>query len=220
MVRFSRSIVVMFVIAVLALSGCGGFFVSNSATDHITLSGTALLLSASGSSGTPESKQITATAVTVGGSSSDVTNSATWTTGSAAIATVSTNGTITAVGAGTTQVTAKSGGTSASVTVIVVTSAIGAFNVNPSSVAMHLTSGPTTQQLSAIVTLGSGTVDVTQSATWTTDNSSVATVNTKGLVTAQPSTSILTSSTANITAAILTASSQLTAKSAITVDSL
>jgi hypothetical protein len=215
----SRTALILSIVATLAFTACGNFFVSEDATDHITLSGTVLLLSTQGASGA-ESKQITATAFTVGGASSDVTSTGTWTTASAAVATVTANGTITAVGQGNTTVTIKSGGASSSIKVIVVASSIGAFNVTPASANLHLTSGPQTQQLSAIVTLGSGTLDVSDSAQWTTDASTVASVNNAGLVTAQNSGSIITSATANITATILGAGGNLTASSRITVDSL
>jgi len=211
--------------AVFALSftACGDFFVSAGSTDHVTLSATALVLSSNSGVGSGvESKKLTATAVTVGGTSTDVSSTATWSSSSPAIATVDSTGTVTAVAAGTATISAKSGGATGKATVIVVASSVGAFNVTPTSVTLHTTTGPTTQQLAAIVTLGGGTVDVSKYATWSSDTTTVATVNSVGLVTgvANLNNILGTASTATVTAQIMGAGGLLQATSKISVDSL
>jgi trimeric autotransporter adhesin len=215
-------VIAIVAIALSTLTACDGFFVSNSATDHITLSATALVLSSNNGTSGAESKALSATAVSVGGESSDVTSSATWSTSNASVATVSASGTVTAVAPGTTTIAAKSNGATGSATVIVVATSVGTLAVTPASVSLHTSSGPTTQQLTATLSLGSGTVDVTEFANWSSDTTTVATVTTKGLVTGIANNGSIfgTASTAKVSATILTASGTQTASSTINVDLL
>ena len=210
------------ILALMTLTACGDFFVSDNAIDHVSLSATALVLSSNNGTTGAESKALSATAVSVGGSSSDVTSTATWTSSNAGVATVDASGKVTAVSAGTATISAKSGGATGSATVIVVATSIGTLSVTPASVTLHTTSGPTKQQLTATLSLGSGTVDVTSSATWVSDTTTVATVTTGGLVTGLVNNSNIlgTASTAKVSATILTASGTLTASSNISVDPL
>ena len=211
------------VVIALSLSACGNFFVSNSSIDHISLSSTALVLSSNSGTGTGvESKALSATAVNVGGESSDVTSTATWSSSNPAVATVSSTGTVTAVAAGTATISAVSNNAKGSATVIVVASSIGTLAVTPSSVTLHTSSGPATQQLTATLTLGSGTLDVSQHASWSSDPTTVATVSATGLVTgiANVGNILGTPSTAKVTASILGAAGPISGSSNISVDSL
>ena len=215
-------ILILSVITLTTLTACGNFFVSNNAIDHVTLSATALVLSSNNGTTGAESKALSATAVNVGGSSSDVTSTATWSSSNVAIATVDATGKVTAVSAGTATISAKSDGATGQATVIVVASSVGTLAVTPGSVSLHTSSGPTTQQLTATLSLGSGSVDVTQTATWASDNTAIATVSTKGLVTGLVNTSNIlgTANSAKVSATILTASGTQTASSTINVDPL
>jgi trimeric autotransporter adhesin len=219
---FSAAFVIAAALALSTLTACDGFFVSNSATDHVTLSATALVLSSNNGTTGAESKALSATAVTVGGDSSDVTSTATWTSSNAAIATVNASGTVTAVAPGTATISAKSGGATGTATVIVVATSVGALAVTPASVSLHTTTGPKTAQLAATLTLGSGTLDVTQIADWSSDTTTIATVSSTGLVTGiANNTNILgTPSSAKVSATVLTASGTQSGSSTINVDPL
>jgi uncharacterized protein YjdB len=221
--RKSAAVLVMIlsVVSLSMLTACSDFFVSENATDHVSLSATAAVITTNGVLGA-QSLTLSATAVTVGGATSDVTTTATWASSDPSIATVDATGKITAVAAGTVTVSATSGGQSGKATVVVVTSSIGTFAVTPASVTLHLVSNPTSQQLTATLTLGSGSLDVTQIATWASDTTSVATVSNTGLVrgVAGSGNILGTPATANVTASIATVTGTLTASSKISVDGL
>ncbi len=105
----------------------------------------------------------------------------TWSSGNTTVATVSTSGVVTANAPGTAviTVTTNSGGKTASCTVTVNPSIPSAVTLNQSSVS--LTVGETIQ-LTATVSPSNAT---DKTVTWTSSNTSVATVNQSGLVTAR-----------------------------------
>jgi hypothetical protein len=101
----------------------------------------------------------------------------TWTSSAPGVATVSGSGTtatVTAVGPGTAQITASSGGQSGSATVTVTPPAtVTAVSVAPATLA--LTGIGVTGQLTATVTTSAG-VAASPTVTWTSSNPSIATV--------------------------------------------
>ncbi len=112
----------------------------------------------------------------------DLFRPVTWSTSAPTIATVSSTGLVTSVGAGTATITATSEGKTASTSITVVPPAPVA------TVAITPTSGflPTTVAVPLAVTLrdaGNGVL-VNRVVTWTTSNSAVATVSSTGVVTA------------------------------------
>lgn len=200
----ARAAVLGCVITVLLFAGCGDFFVSEGTADHITLSSTGLLLKSA------ETKQITATSVTVGGTSTDVTNTAQWTSSDTSVATVSNTGLITAVGAGSAIITAAADGNEADARIVVSASTVTGLSVTPNNPTLQIAG---TQQLTAVAQTQEGSVpDISSITTWSSSNSSVATVNTSGLVTAQ------TSGTATITASVTTATATVSGTSNVTVN--
>ena len=116
-----------------------------------------------------------------------------WSSSNTSVATVSASGLITAISAGTATITATSqDGTniSSSCTVTVLAPVlITGISINPSTASILIGS---TQQLTAAITPTNAT---NQSLAWSSSNTSVATVNSTGLVTA------ISSGTATITAA-------------------
>lgn len=119
---------------------------------------------------------ITATAYYTDGTTEDVTSQVTWNSENEEVAYAS-KGTITAYASGETTLTATYGGKSASVDVEVDT----ASSLKVSSSSLDLQEDDS-EQLTLTVTYSDGTTeDVTDSATWTSTDTSVATVS-KGLV--------------------------------------
>ena len=113
-------------------------------------------------------------------SSTNVTSTATWSSGNTSVATVSA-GTVTGMGAGTTTITATYNGKSATCSVTVVGSAT--LSLGWTSATMEKGSVRTN---AAIYNPNNGTAstNVTSSAVWTTSNAGVATAG-SGTITAQ-----------------------------------
>ena len=104
----------------------------------------------------------------------------TWSTANAAIATVSDKGLVTAVAEGTTTITAKAGDKTATCTVTVSKKVIPITSVTLNKTSITLTEQETFQ-LSASVSPDNAT---DKTVTWSSSNTSVATVSNNGLVTA------------------------------------
>jgi uncharacterized protein YjdB len=114
---------------------------------------------------------------------SNATNqSVSWSSGNSSIATVNNSGVVTAVSAGTTTITVKTedGNKTATCTVTVVAKKISVTSVRISETNLSMTEGET-HSLSATVSPSDAT---DQSVTWTSSNSSVATVSSTGRITA------------------------------------
>ena len=104
-----------------------------------------------------------------------------WTTSTATIATVSTNGLVTGVAAGQATITATSEGKSGSRPVNVLPPPVSTVSVTAASNALQI--GQTTQ-LTAVTRDASNNVLSGRSVTWSTSNPGVASVSLNGLVTA------------------------------------
>jgi len=114
------------------------------------------------------------------GTVEDVSSEAKWTTSSAAVATVD-EGQITLVSTGTTTITAKLKGKTASIT-LVVSSPFKSISITPNKL-IELDIGADDQPLQAIaVPKTGGSLDVTSIAKWSSENSKIATVE-NGVVT-------------------------------------
>ena len=173
---------------VVPLTSCG----NPSGLDSVTVSPTAQTLSVG------QTLQFTATG-TYGNANhthtKDITGSVTWTSSTPGVATVDASGLATAVGAGTTTITASASGYAGPVSSsgsIVVTSSGGG---NTGGSIASITIIPGTQALSAIgdtaqflaigTTSSGATVNLTNLSTWTTSSAGIATVGaTTGLATA------------------------------------
>jgi uncharacterized protein YjdB len=105
----------------------------------------------------------------------------TWTSSNGLVATVSANGTVTALTPGAATITATIEGKSAAAQVTVTGAAVGSVTVQPASPS--LTAGQTTT-LTATVTDANGTVVTDRVVTWSSSNNAVATVSATGVVTA------------------------------------
>ena len=133
--------------------------------------------SAIGSGG---SEQFTATGNYSDGSAHDLTATATWTSATVTVATISTSGLATAVGAGSSVITATSGSKTATATLTVSAATVSKLVVSPATTTL---SPGQSAQLTVIGAYSDGsTQDLTAGATWTTSAGSVATVSASGLV--------------------------------------
>jgi phospholipase C/uncharacterized protein YjdB len=144
--------------------------------------------------GYPE--QFTATGTYSNGATQNLTSTAIWTSSSTSIATVSSGGLAASVAQGSTTITAKSGTISGSATLTVTAPALASISVAPTTVSVTIGS---TQQFAATGTYSNGTTqNLTASVTWTSSNSTVATIsNSAG---SQGVASVIGSGTATITA--------------------
>ncbi len=198
------ALLLLSVCVLFAISGCGNFFVSNSSLDHVTLSPTAVLLVPT------DTQQFSATAVNVGGSQSDITSKATWTSSAPAVATVSSAGLVTAASQlSTTTITAASGSVKGTALVMVVASPLPAnLSVTSNASAGNVPVG-STAQLNALI----GSTNVNQVVTWSSSNTSAATVNNSGVV-----TGVSASSTqVTFTATVVTATGQISGSISLTI---
>jgi uncharacterized protein YjdB len=129
-------------------------------------------------------QQFTATGVYSDNSTQDLTSSVTWTSSSAAVATINAAGLATAASAGSTTITATDNGASAtaSLTVTAPAATLSSIAVTPASVSLI---AGNTQQFTATGTYSDGsTVNLTSAVTWSSSTTAVATINAAGLATA------------------------------------
>ena len=103
-----------------------------------------------------------------------------WSSSNSAVATVSSQGLVTAVAPGTATITATSEGKSGSASITVAKVAVGSVTIQPAGPSVVLGN---TAQLSAIVRDVNGNVVTDRTVTWTSSNPSVATVSSSGVVT-------------------------------------
>ena len=130
-------------------------------------------------------KQMTATGTYDDGSTKNITGSVSWSSNDSAIATISDGGLVKGVAPGTTSVVATSASISGSTSVSISVANLSSIAVSPSSASIGTSQ---TQQFEAIGTLNDGTtVNITDSVTWSSSSTSVATINGSGLATAQAS---------------------------------
>ena len=108
----------------------------------------------------------------------------TWTTNSPTVATVTSEGLVTAVGAGNATITAASEGRSATAAITVNPRPVSAVIVSPEAVTIFTTQ---TVQLSALVTDDRGQVLTGKQVTFSSSNTQVATVSSQGVVTGMSS---------------------------------
>jgi uncharacterized protein YjdB/N-acetylneuraminic acid mutarotase len=120
-------------------------------------------------------QQFTATGTFSDTSTADLTRSASWTSGTPAVATVnSSSGLANVLKVGSTVITATSGSISGTTTLIVTAAALESIAITPNPITVG---AGLSQQLTATGTYSDGTTqNVTTAANWTSDAPSVATV--------------------------------------------
>ena len=101
----------------LLCASCGDFWVSDSSTASVSLgSGVILKAASSTTAGDGDTDQLHLYATTVGGTNTEVTTSATWTSSNTAVATVGTSGTTPTTTPGLVQVVGTSGNVTVTIT--------------------------------------------------------------------------------------------------------
>lgn len=141
-------------------------------------------------------QQFSVTATYSDGTTGTLTTGITWSSSNTAVATINASGLATAVGAGSTTITASANGLSAqaALTVNASTKTLSSIAVTPPTVSI---AAGAAQQFTATATYSDGsTASVTSSATWASSNTAAATVNGSGLATG------VAIGTANITATV------------------
>ena len=106
--------------------------------------------------------------------------SITWSSSNSSAATVSASGLVTGVAAGSATITATSEGQSGTAAITVVHTPVASVTVAPASATLN---EGQTQQLTATLRDANGNVLTGRSITWSSSNSSAATVSASGLVT-------------------------------------
>jgi trimeric autotransporter adhesin len=148
------------------------------------------------------SEQYTASAIYSDGSVQDLVSGVTWSSSSATVASVDSNGLATTLSAGTATITATVGSFTDSSTITVVPASLVSITVAPASVSL---AAGTQQQFTATGSFSDGSTQVLTSATWSSSTASVMTVDANGLgqaLAAGSSTITVTSGSMSGTAAV------------------
>jgi hypothetical protein len=109
-----------------------------------------------------------------------------WSSGTEAVATITTGGLASAVATGTSVITASANlnpSLTGTQTLTVTVGCITDIKITPNTLVTFTAGGQTTQQFTATATTCNGPVDITQLANWSSSNTSLVTV-TAGLATA------------------------------------
>ena len=156
-------------------------------------------------------QQFTATGTFSDGSTQNLTSSVAWSSGMQSVATISSTGLATAVGAGLSMIQAVSGAVSGSTALTVTGPTLSSIAVTPANPSV--TKGATEQFMATGTYSDGSTQNITGSVTWFSLTTSVATISSAGLAkgvgvgssTVQATSGAVTGSTVlNISAATLT----------------
>jgi uncharacterized protein YjdB len=159
-------------------------------------------------------QQFTATATYSNGSTGNVTASATWASTNTTAATVNAAGLATGDSAGNTTISATLSGQAGSATLTIVASTPTAITVTPSDPSFA--NGSTEQFTATAKYSNNTTANVTSSVTWTSSNTSVATIASGGLATGQGGGTTTISATLNSVEGSTTATVTLSGTASIT----
>jgi hypothetical protein len=167
-----------FVAWLLVTTGCGGGGSGNGGTPGSPTLASLTIAPANPTIATGQNQQFTAQGTFSDGSHKDLTNSVGWTSSNPDVATISTSGMATAVAKGGSAIGAVSGSVNTSTTLTVGVPNLASIAVFPANAAI-VVGAPV--HFTATGTLTSGSVqDVTQAVVWSSSDTGVTTVDTKG----------------------------------------
>src|SRR5207248_9490608 len=177
---------------------------SGGVTGSTTLTvGPALLLSIAVTPANPSipkgtTRQFIATGTYSDASTLDITSSVTWVSSNPAVATITVAGLATGAAQGTSQISATSGGVTGNTTLTVGPAVLVSIAVTPANPSI---AKGTTQQFTATGTYSDGSIqNLTNSVSWASSTTSVATVTSGGLATGiAQSTSEISASSGGVT---------------------
>ncbi len=174
-VRFFSSALLLFV-CIAALASCAGY-VPTKTPQIVEID----ILPATASLTAGASQQFAATGHFSDGTSQDMTASVTWASQTTSVATISASGLVTAKSAGTSMITATSGGVTGSGSLTVTGVTLKSLTVTPANPTVAKNG---TQQFTATGTFSDGSTQVLSNVTWSSSAVTVATINSTGLATA------------------------------------
>jgi hypothetical protein len=201
---------------------CSGFFVSENTIQSVAVSPTAVILHVATATAVGDTYTLSSQSTTVGGTTADDTATATWSSSNSKLASVASGGVVTIPIGGTTAgstatITATDGGQSGSCTVYTYS------GTAPSTLSMTYSSGidpnlvnpgAVFQVFAAADINGSSSQNISSYVTWSSSDTSNATVDTKGnvtvLSTATASTSFTITATATFASATVTGTQTFT----------
>src|SRR5438874_4956331 len=126
-------------------------------------------------------QQFTATGTYSNGRAQDMTSSAAWMSSNPAVATITAGGLASGAAPGTSQISASLGGVPGSTTLTVGPAVLASIAITPANPSIPK---GTTQQFTATGTYSDGsTVEMTDSVSWSSSDTSVATITSGGLAT-------------------------------------
>jgi len=196
---------------------------SGTATVNVTLAPVASVTVTPSSASIAITGTVQLTATTKDANGNPLTGRAvTWSSSDNTIATVNGSGLVTGVAAGPVTITATSEGKSGTATITVAGAPVASVTVTPASASVQ---AGQTQQLSATLKDANGNILTGRTVTWSSSNTSVATVSSSGLVTAKvagsatiTATSEGQSGTASITVTVVPVASVTVAPAAPSVN--
>lgn len=165
-----------FGLGLIMITGCKNFFIPPALT-------TLTASPATPSVAVGKTQQMVAIGTYDNGVTDTVTDSASWSTSDNTIAMVSSSGLVTGAAAGSATISATLDGVTGSTTVTVTEASLASISITTTS--QSLSSGQTAQFTATGVLQNGNSVNLTDSVTWASSNTTVASIDTSGLATAQ-----------------------------------
>ena len=176
------------------VSGAGNVSVTATSLSSITITPAAFSIAAG------QNKQLSATGYYSNGTSQDVTSQVTWNSQNTASATVNSSGLVSGVSAGSATITATLGSTTGTTVATVTTSQLKSIAISP--VTASIATGQTQQYMASGIFSDGSQSDITNSVTWSSNATNIATVNATGLATGvSTGTASISASSGSVTSA-------------------
>jgi len=201
--KLASSCLLFSIVAVLiTIQGCSS---SSSSGSKVKTLQTITVTAAASSVAIGSTDQLTATGNYSDGSTQNLTSTATWASASTGIATVSSSGLATGVAAGSSNITAASGGVTSSPYSLTVNGAPTLTSIAVTAAASSVVVGGTDQLTATGTYSDNSTQNITSSVTWASATKGVATIAASGLASAVgPGSTNVTATSGTVTSPPLT----------------